>query len=267
MTSFAEVRGAVATLADSLKHVSPVTTWAEIRFGLPECPPDEWWTCSDLLAEPARFDHWRSELARWLEDRYGDAPERTTAGYVLGWYLLVPGYAAGLLFHAARRVPSLRPADLAFQLGEDRPHPVGIALLSSEFACLPEDPGADLPEATAVRDEQALAELLRARFTAHANQFVQAFGPTTRFGRRTLWAAATDALDKAAWMAGKALGDEAAGVADSALLLPARMAPFTSGSTLRQEPGGWTRDRQSCCFHYAIAPGQPVCSTCPRAPR
>lgn len=267
MTAIAEVGSqfhAGTALADSLRGVSPVTTWAEIRYGLPEHPPEEWVNCGRLLAEPTRFDIWRKALAEWLELNYGDAPERTTAGYVMGWYLTVPAFMAGLLFHSARRVPSLRAEDLAFKLGPDRPHPVGIALLAGDFACLPGDQGADRPEATVVADENALAALMRARFAAHAAQFVSSFGQTTRLGRRTLWAAATDALDNAAWMAGKALDDEEGGVLDAALLLPAKLEPFTSASTMRLGEDGWTRKRQSCCFHYAVGGGQPVCSTCPR---
>jgi hypothetical protein len=48
-------------------------------------------------------------------------------------------------------VPSLRPWELAFQLGGDRPHPHGIAMLGADFYCLPGDPAAGLRAATLVR--------------------------------------------------------------------------------------------------------------------
>ena len=250
-------------LPDASPGVTSVTIGIGVRYGLPANTTDGWWNCADTLAEPERFASWRKRLAEWLDVVYGSAPERTTAGYVMSWYLTVPGLVAGLLFHGARRAPSLRPADLAFRLGHPRPHPVEVAVLSRRFACLPDDPAAESPEATVVADENALAALLRARFAAHAAEFVRVFGPTTRLGRHTLWSAATDALDSGAWLAGKALGDEARGAADAALLLPAGLPPFTSASTLRPAKNGWTRRRESCCFHYVVA--QSLCATCPRA--
>ncbi|MFC7612562.1 (2Fe-2S)-binding protein [Actinokineospora soli] len=90
------------------------------------------------------------------------------------------------------------------------------------------------------------------------------FGPQSRFGRRTLWAAATDALDSSLWQAGRYGGDEGAGVLDAALALGSGEKPLTSGSTLRPGPDGWTRRRESCCFHYLLEAGEGECGTCPR---
>ncbi|WAL66119.1 (2Fe-2S)-binding protein [Amycolatopsis cynarae] len=224
----------------------------------------EWLLCDALLADPARFGPWHKRLAEWLHHEYGQGPGRTAAGYVMTWYLRVPAYAAALLLHHERRVPSLRPADLAFRLGGQRPDPDGIALLGADFHCLPSDPGAALPEATVVPDERALAAVLRAGYAAHATRFVAAYTTVTRLGRRTLWAAATDALDTALWWAGLECGDEHGGVADAALVLGTRHPPFTSASTLRPAPeGGWRRSRESCCFSYLL-PGRPECGGCPR---
>ncbi|MGW0518023.1 (2Fe-2S)-binding protein [Crossiella sp. NPDC003009] len=259
------VRLAPSALAASLAGVDTSRGHLTVRFGTPD---DSWRVCADLLADPAQFDRWRKDLAIWLNDHYdGNVPDRTTAGYVLAWYLQVPAYLGAILFHTARRVPWLRPGDLAFRLSGDRPHPDGIALLSAGFVCLPEDPAAGTPEATVVRDEAALAGVLRARFAGHAREFVAAYGPTTRLGRHMLWGAATDALDSALWQTGRMLGDEGAGVAEAALVLPALVEPFTSASRLYPVHGEgrtvWTRRRESCCFHFALD-GQSACATCPR---
>jgi hypothetical protein len=228
-----------------------------------------WLRCLDLLTEPTHLAAWRAALAGWLRAKHGDAPERTVCGHILSWYLRVPGDVAGALFHTARRVPLLRPADLAFRLAPHRPHPHAVALLAPGFFCLPDDPAAGMPQASVVADEHALAAILRTRFVAHAAQFLSIFGPTTRFGHHTLWAAATDALDRGLWLAGRMCGDEPSGVADAALVLPDKLAPLTSGSTLRavSDLHGrtlWTRRRQSCCFRYALPDGQRPCGTCPR---
>jgi hypothetical protein len=253
-------------LAGSLTRLDGVQSWLHLRHRLPDDPGERtWWRCSTVLTQPAYFDKWGAEVAGWLQARYGEAPERAVAGYLLSWYLSVPGLVAGLLFHRERRVPLLRPEDLAFRLGEPRPHPDGVALLDERFACLPDDQAAGAAEATVIADEAALAALLRARFAGHAARFVAAFQPGVRFGRRTLWAAATDALDEGLWLAGKYCGDEAAGAAEAALVLPAPSTPFTSASTLVDAgTAGWTRRRESCCFHYVLRSGQGECETCPR---
>ncbi len=261
-------RQRIGYLADSLARVDARQDRAEVRLDLPD-DATGWIGCADFLATPGRFAQWRESLGAWLRDTYAESPDRTTAGYVMTWYLTIPGHVAALLFHHERRVPSLRPADLAFRLAEPRPHVAGVAVLSPRFACLPDDPAAGTPEATVVADERALAAVLRGRFTAHAARFVDAYEPGVRLGRRMLWAAATDVLDNSLWLAGRHGGDEGAGVLDAAVVLADGPAPLTSPSTLRLAPGGaaptrWTRRRESCCFHYLLAAGQGACQTCPR---
>ncbi|GHF74555.1 hypothetical protein FHX82_002148 [Amycolatopsis bartoniae] len=254
-------RRAAPGLAASVTRVAPLQQRVEFRPDLPEA--DGWRRCADLLGDPARFAEWRTRLGGWLHDRFGEAPARTTAGYVMSWYLHVPAYAAALLLHHERRVPLLHPEELAFRLGPDRPHPDGIAVLGTDFHCPPDDPAAGCPEATVVPDERALAAVLRARYLTHATRFVQAYAPTCRLGRRMLWAGATDALDNALWWVGRQGGDEGAGVADAALVLDARYPPLTAASALRLTGRTWTRRRESCCFSYLL-PDEAECAECPR---
>lgn len=239
---------------------------AEVPVGEPG-----WVGCGVLLGEPGRLAHWRARLGEWLAARYPDVPERTTASWILSWYLYVPAHAGALLLHHERRVPSLGSSGLAFRIGEDRPHPEAIAVLDDKYYCLPTDPGSTRPEAVVVRDERTLAAVLRAQFVAHANRFLHVYGPQTRLGRRQLWAAATDALDNALWSAGRLGGTaeaEGSAVADAALVLESRFPPLTSGSKLRLAAGAnghreWTRDRESCCFSYLLR-GESECEGCPR---
>lgn len=255
-----------------------------VHHGQPDPAEPGWWHCAELLADPDALPRWRAMIAGWLRDHYGEAPARTVDGYLINWYLAAPARLAALLFHVERRVPALSPADLSIGLAEHRPRPDRVALLAEEFACLPTDPVAGAGPATVVADDAALAGMLRARFIGHAAAFVAAFAPLTRFGHRTLWAAATDALTEALWLTGQYRGNEAAGVADARLVLPEMsspsLAPLTSGSTLRtissgsdsgrdakcdaEMPTSWTRRRESCCFHYALRAGLGPCDTCPR---
>ncbi len=236
------------------------------RLDLRRDVPEGWIRCSTALAGPGFFDEWRTRLTGWLRREHGSAPPRTAEAYLIAWYLHVPAQVGALLLHHERRVPALRPADLAFRIGAGQPYPDALAVLGDEFCCLPTDPASAAPGAAVVRDERALAAVLRARYTAHAAAFVQAYGLSSRFGRRTLWAAATDALENALWGAGRAGGTpeaEGAGVADAALVLDERYPPLTSASTLRLAGREWTRRRESCCFSYLL-PAEPECDGCPR---
>ena len=249
-------------LAASVRRLSTLTGGSGLRHDAHA----GWVGCAELLDAPAGFAKWHERLSGRLTATYGVAPPRTTASYVLTWYLHVPAYVGAMLLHHERRVPSLKPSELAFRLAEDQPYPDGMAVLGDEFHCLPTDPGSGRPDATVVRDERALAAVLRARDLAHAARFIQVYEPLTRLGRRTVWAAATDALDNSLWWAGRLGGTpeaEGAGVADAALVLDARYSPLTSASTLRFAEGSWTRRRESCCFSYLL-PEEPECDGCPR---
>lgn len=249
---------------------------ARIRGAVPEAEPG-WVRCDDLLDEPDRLVRWRERLGGWLAERYPEAPaipERTPASWILSWYLHVPAFAGAMLLHHERRVPSLAPSALAFRIGADRPHPDSVAVLDPGlrgFHCLPTDPGSAHPGAVVVQDERTLAAILRGRFIAHANRFIDVYGPLTRLGRRQLWAAATDSLDNALWSAGQLGGTpdaEGAGVADAALVLESRFPPLTSASKLRLAAGAdgrreWTRNRESCCYSYLL-PAESECGGCPR---
>jgi hypothetical protein len=257
-------------LARSVRVAAGTQDGIRLRHSLPDDDAG-WVTCAALLA--TGLAGWADRIADWLRREYGEAPDRVAAGYLLSWYLTVPAQAGALLFHTARRVPRVGPADLAVRFTADHPRPAEIAVLRDDFACLADDPAADRPSVTAVADDVALAALLRGRYAAHAAGFVTALGTAlgdrVRFGRHTLWAAATDALDGAFWRTGQFCGNESAGVANAALVLPAALAPFTSASTLRPTCGpdsadGWTRRRQSCCFHYVLRGGLGPCATCPR---
>jgi hypothetical protein len=160
--SFRDHREVGDDLGSSLLRIGRLQERGELRCDA----PSGWLRCDELLANPARFADWRARLATWLVRNHGAAPERTTAGYVMSWYLHVPAYVGALLLHHERRVPSLKPEQLAFGLGEDRPDPVGMAVLSNAFYCLPTDPGSAREEATVVADERALAGVLRAEYLA-----------------------------------------------------------------------------------------------------
>jgi hypothetical protein len=234
---------------------------------------DSWIGCEHALSSPTFFLWWRSRVAQWLAEQYAPVcdkacvPEKTTGGYVLQWYLAIPIYLGGLLFHSARRVPSLAPHRLSFRLNSAVLQ--DVALRPGRFWCLPGDPDARHPDAVQVPDEVSLGAVLRREVIAHATRFLTMYAPQVRFGPHTQWAAVTDGLDKALLLAGRSFGSPQAGAADARLVLASGEKPLTSASRICQvtdERGRthWIRRRGSCCFLYAMPGVEHPCASCPR---
>ena len=261
-TSVATVDGAVKSLSFRM-------------LDIPGSPSSmgSWIECEHALSDPAFFPWWRAAVAQRLAKQYAPVPdqvvvpEQTTGGYVLLWYLAIPSYLGGLLFHSARRVPSLEPRQLSFRLESAALREV--ALRPGRFWCLPGDSDAGHPDAVPVPDEASLAAVLRREVIAHATRFLAVYGPQVRFGRHTQWAEVTDRLDKALLLAGQSFGSPQAGAADAHLVLSDGEKPLTSASRICQVTDDrgrihWTRRRGSCCFLYALAGVEHPCASCPR---
>lgn len=202
-----------------------------------------------------------------MGEQHAYVPEQTTAGYVLQWYLRIPTSLGAMLFHSARRVPSLHPRQLGFRL--DPAWLQEVALRPGRFWCLRGDPDDGHPDAVRVPDVAALGAVLRREVVAHAARFLKVYGPLVRLGRHTQWAAVTDMLDGALLRAGRAFGSAQAGAADARIVLAHREDPLTSASTtfeMTDEHGRthWTRRRGSCCFRYALPGVEHPCASCPR---
>jgi hypothetical protein len=238
-----------------------------------------WTRCDHALSDPDFFPRWRVQVAQRLAEQQPPAheptqvpgqtlvPEKTTGGYVLQWYLVIPSYLGAVLFHCARRVPWLSPRQLSFRL--DPAMVQEVALHPGRFWCLPDDPDAEHPDAVPVPGEAALGAILRRQVIAHAAHFLTVYGPMVRFGARTQWAAVTDVLDSALLLAGRSFGSPQAGAADAQLVLADGEKPLTSASTIREliDDRGrahWTRLRGSCCFLYALPGIERPCASCPR---
>ncbi|GGY39237.1 (2Fe-2S)-binding protein [Streptomyces xanthochromogenes] len=162
-----------------------------------------------------------------------------------------------------RRVPRVPVADVAFQRSSGQ-----IALRTREFACLPDDPAAELPGARVVADEEALRGEVRDAVAEHLGPVLEGFGPRMRRGRRALWGMATDEIVEGLWYVGALLGEEARAMAELDALLPGTAKPYVGTPGFREltAPDGRrlpTRDRASCCFFYTVRPDD-TCVTCPR---
>ncbi|MFJ9175470.1 (2Fe-2S)-binding protein [Streptomyces sp. NPDC102360] len=162
-----------------------------------------------------------------------------------------------------RRVPRFPASEVAFQRTLGR-----LAVRTTEFACLPDDPAANLPGARVVPDEEALRAEVRAAVAEHLQPVLTGFGPRMRRGPRALWGMATDEIVESLWYVGHLLGEERRAMSDLEALLPGATKPYVGKAAFREltGPDGEllpTRDRASCCMFYTLRP-QDTCVTCPR---
>ncbi len=239
-------------LAAAVADADAKISWTQLRIGVDGRAG--WLSCADLAGDPDRLRRWQDDTA----DAYGNGatdPAITAAGLVLDWYLAAVTLPAAAAFSLGRVVPDLALDRVALLPGPPGSPVAATALLSVE-------------PATAHPDAEAMAGQLR----AHARAFLAAYAPLTRFGPRTTWAAATDAMDTAFLTAGWVSDDPGVAAADAARVLgtgPERCWRRGAGwSTLHQltDHGGrqhWTRRRHGCCFLYRLD-GVAACPTCPR---
>ena len=145
----------------------------------------------------------------------------------------MPAELGGALFRLARRVPRLDRDAVAFRLAAEA-YPDAYALLDARFWCLPTDPAADHPDATAVADEPALAAVLHAQVRAHADAFLAEHPSRGRLPRRALLGAFTDGVDTGLWLGGDPTPERL--LPDAALALPAEPVPAAGVDAAR----GWS---------------------------
>ncbi len=238
-------------LAAALRAVDARVSWTQVQVGVDERPG--WVRCADLASGPDRLRRWQQRTADTFDSGPVD-PTLTAAGLVLDWYLaavVLPGVGA---FHLDRVVPDLDPAALAL-----RPGPPGSPVAATAML-------ADQPAAV-----DGTAHQLRASLQGHAESFLATYAPLTRFGRRTCWAAVTDAVDTAFLTAGWVSGAPGRAAEEAVAVLgdnDVAWVPGAGGSTLHQVTDRrgrrhWTRRRHGCCFLYRL-PDTAACLTCPR---
>lgn len=225
-------------------------SWAGVAVGTDGRPG--WTRCNELIDDPGRLSRWQRDTAA----AYGERADATltAAGLVLDWYLAAVALPAVGGYHLQRVVPDLDPAAMALRAGPPGSPVAGTALLDPEPAVVDAGPDA-----------------LGGRLRAHAERFLATYAPLTRFGRRTLWAAVTDAVDTAFLTAGWVSGERERAAADAAAVLGTGDGGWVSGAggstlyTLHDRAGRthWSRRRHGCCLLYRL-PDVQACLTCPR---
>ncbi|WP_327326784.1 (2Fe-2S)-binding protein [Streptomyces sp. NBC_01210] len=230
-----------------------------------QAPSDAGWVGADELAAggPALDDFLAWDNAQVLRDYGQQARPDVIAGFGLHRYAWPACLLITVPWFLHRRVPRVPVEDVAFQRMAGQ-----MTVRVREFACLPDDPAAQLPGARVVQDEEALRAEVRSAVAEHIGPVLDGFRPRMRRGRRALWGMATDEIAESLWYIAHLLGEERRAVLELERLLPGNTEPYVGTAGFREltGPNGEqlpTRDRAGCCLFYTLRP-EDTCVTCPR---
>jgi ferric iron reductase protein FhuF len=267
MTVPALMPGLTSPVTDAYARLAEVFPGLRVKELTDEGPtPDGagWVRAADLAAGGAPLDAFLAwDNAQVLRDYGQQARPDVVASFGLHRYAWPACLLVTVPWFLVRRVPRVPVEDVAFQraLGH-------MTVRIREFACLPDDPAAQLPGARVVPDEEALRDEVRSAVAEHIGPVLDGFGARMRRGKRALWGMATDEIVEGLWYVAHLLGEEQRAVAELERLLPGTTKPYVGTAGFREltGPNGEalpTRDRASCCLFYTLRP-EDTCVTCPR---
>jgi ferric iron reductase protein FhuF len=267
MTVPALMPGLTSPVTDAYARLAEVFPGLRVKELTDEGPtPDGagWVRAADLAAGGAPLDAFLAwDNAQVLRDYGQHARPDVVASFGLHRYAWPACLLVTVPWFLVRRVPRVPVEDVAFQraLGH-------MTVRIREFACLPDDPAAQLPGARVVPDEEALRDEVRSAVAEHIGPVLDGFGARMRRGKRALWGMATDEIVEGLWYVAHLLGEEQRAVAELERLLPGTTKPYVGTAGFREltGPNGEalpTRDRASCCLFYTLRP-EDTCVTCPR---
>ncbi|UUN25123.1 (2Fe-2S)-binding protein [Streptomyces sp. FIT100] len=223
-----------------------------------------WADGTELAARQDLLDTFLDAESRRIRHRYGhEARPDVVASRALHDYLWSVCLLMSGPWYLERRVPRVRPADVRVSLTAGE-----YLIVPGAFACLPDDPAAQLPGARVLPDEEALRDELRRAVADLVRPLLAATALRLRRGPHALWGMVGDDLVSGLWYLGRMLGREEDGVRAASELLPGPVPPFPGGADFRRLTGRDgrsypTRTRRGCCLYYTIRPAE-ACGTCPR---
>jgi len=215
-------------------------------------------------------------LMRQAKD-YPHMDARTRGAYFIGeysWYVPEATIGAYLL---AKRVPDLSAENIALRsrtyIWHEGEHSgeaerLDVRFLSGRFACLPDDPAADHPDAFILPDSHTLREWLREKLEAHLAPLIERVYARTKLSRHAQWMLVADACAAQFLHIGRKLGDEAHAKAEGMAFIKATDSPMNNNKTAYislqyLDHCDTFRARGGCCRYYTVSEtGKDYCTTC-----
>ncbi|MEV6396044.1 (2Fe-2S)-binding protein [Streptomyces sp. NPDC051907] len=252
-------------LTATYRRLAALCPSLHVDIATPGSPTSQGWVDgAELTVRPELLDAFLDAEALRIQNRHAHTARpdvvasRALHDYLWSVCLLLSGP-----WQLERRVPRIRPDEVRVNLSTG-----AFAVVPGGFACLPDDPAAELPGAGVLPHEEALRAELRTAVADLVRPLLAAIGPRLRRGPRALWGMVGDDLVSGVWYLGRMLGQEEHGVRAASELLPGPVSPFPGGADFRRLTGREgqsypTRTRIGCCLYYTIRPAE-ACGTCPR---
>jgi hypothetical protein len=233
-----------------------------------------WFLASDLT-QPGSF-HLSAALARQAHE-HPQMEDRTKGSYFIGeyvWYVFAAAIAAYLI---ERRVPSLAPEHIALRIQRYTWHYEGesgeanrleVRFLSNQFACLPHDPSAILPDAQIAADQDSLRDQIRCAVEAHMQPLIERVYDQTHLSRNAQWLLVADACAAMFLHLGQALQDSERAQREGMAFIRSPHSPMNNDKTCYitldyQGHCETFRAHGGCCRYYTVSEtGKDYCTTC-----
>lgn len=200
---------------------------------------------------------------------------RTQASYFIGeysWYVPAVAIAAYL---TENRVPEFVPENIALRYrryiwhhGEHsgEAERIDVRFLSGRFACLPDDPCADHPDAMLVADKVALRDCLRSQLESHFSSLIKSIRSISKLGENAQWRLVADSCASQFLGVGAMMNDDEHAQAEGLTFIRADGSPMknpqTSYLTLTYQDQCETfLARGGCCRYYTL-PDAEYCTSC-----
>ena len=255
-------------LAETLAHLPVAYDGSgepSVRIG-PPSSTGVWFAAQGLLGrQSGLIDDALAEIG----EAYGAKARDVQAAYYFGayaWYVVGAALAPYLI---ANRVPDISPANMWATTTSGRVS--RIVLRHGRFACLPDDPAADHPDAAVFADAGALLTHCRTEIESHLGALIGMMRVRRiPWGPRAMWAMVSD------YAVEITIGTLGPGATDDALaeiltpLVQNDRSPMNARSWFYRvegdHQGAFFCDRNGCCLTYKI-PGTEKCGSCPLRPK
>lgn len=256
-------------LEHTLKHIAQLNESYTADIGPCEEP---YFLAIDLIENNASI--LEQSLARQAKN-YPTMDSRTQASYFVGQYSWYVPAVAIATFLTENRVPDLAPANIAIRYrtytwhhGEHsgEAERIDVRFLSGRFACLPDDPESDHPDALIVSDKVALRDWLRSQLESHFSPLINRIHAMSKLGKNAQWRLVADSCASQFLSMGQMINDDKNAQVEGLLFIRAEHSsinnPQTNYVTLTyQDHSDTFLARGGCCRYYTL-PEAEYCTSC-----
>lgn len=200
---------------------------------------------------------------------------RTQASYFIDGYSWYVPAVAIVTYLTEGRVPDFTLENIALRYQTYTWHHdnrsgeaerIEVRFLSGRFACLPDDPSADHPDATPVADSVSLLDWLRSQLENHFSPLIKRLHTVSKLGKNALWRLVADSCALQFLQFGKKTNQVDHMQVEGLAFIQGEQSPMNNPQThyITLEHATYQetfRVRGGCCRYYTL-PDAEYCTSC-----